>query len=106
MPDDTWPSQEYSKDACDAYDRKRRDRRLGRARRQNEFEERHGIAPIGLSTSHRAIAPTDDERRTLGQEQPDAGPQTSIAPARHGAGPDVTETRQLSHRPDGMKEPP
>ena len=99
------PTEGERCESGDGRHREDRDRGLGRAGWQDELEERHGISPLRLEWSHRAVAATDEEPRPLDQQEADARPKPSIAPPGRGADPDVAERRQAHHGPRGMDDP-
>ncbi len=83
-----------------------RDRGLRRPRRQDQLEERNGIAPFGLQRPDRTVAVPDDERGSLADQEGDAGPDLVCPPARCHAGPDVAEAAELCHRPRSVGDAP
>lgn len=100
-----WPSEREGDEAGDGGCRESRDRGLGRTRREHELEEGHRITPLLLQRSHGTVAAADDEPRPFHAQEPDVGPEASIAPSCHDAGPDVPEAREADDRPRRVDDP-
>ncbi len=99
-------STTHGRDGSGAGDRKDRDRRLRGPRREEQLEERDGVAPGLLARPDGAVAAADDERRTLEPEEPDTGPQARRPAAGQRAAPRVGERGQLHDGPGAVDDPP